>query len=87
MSEAVLREAILNCRKCGEYTESIIKSGKNKGQVKREYTVPIQSKTAIRLTDSSIRGVPGSGPINAPYLWIGEAPGENEDRIGEGFVG
>jgi len=87
MSEAVLREAILNCRKCGEYTESIIKSGKNKGQVKREYTVPIQSKTAIRLTDSSICGVPGSGPIDAPYLWIGEAPGENEDRIGEGFVG
>jgi uracil-DNA glycosylase family 4 len=31
--------------------------------------------------------VPGSGPTNAPFLVVGEAPGEEEVRQGKPFVG
>lgn len=33
------------------------------------------------------RAVPGEGPIDAEVLFIGEAPGVNEDRQGRPFVG
>src|SRR5574343_1627852 len=33
------------------------------------------------------RWVPGIGPENSPLVFIGEAPGEEEDRLGEPFVG
>ena len=31
--------------------------------------------------------VPGEGPITAPIMFIGEGPGEQEDRSGRPFVG
>ena len=86
-NELALHDAVVACRKCGEFTERVLQSGKNKGETKREYTVKLQSKTATRLTESSTAGVPGSGRLDAPYLFIAEAPGEDEDKSGEGFTG
>lgn len=31
--------------------------------------------------------VPGEGPVTAPIMLVGEAPGANEDKTGEPFVG
>jgi DNA polymerase len=39
------------------------------------------------LSASRTRGVPGVGDPNAEWLFIGEAPGADEDRQGEPFVG
>jgi len=33
------------------------------------------------------RHVPGNGPLTARLIFIGEAPGENEERTGQPFVG
>jgi len=32
-------------------------------------------------------GVPGEGPVNARFFFIGQAPGREEDRTGRPFVG
>jgi DNA polymerase len=39
------------------------------------------------LTASRSQIVDGVGPIDADLLFVGEAPGEEEDRVGEPFVG
>jgi DNA polymerase len=39
------------------------------------------------LSGSRTQGVPGVGDVNAEWLFIGEAPGADEDRLGEPFVG
>ena len=39
-----------------------------------------------RVADGK-RLVRGAGPLDAPLVVIGEAPGETEDRLGEPFVG
>ncbi|MCS6800413.1 MAG: uracil-DNA glycosylase [Chloroflexota bacterium] len=39
------------------------------------------------LAEARTRVVPGEGPVNAEVLFIGEAPGFNEDRQGRPFVG
>ncbi|WOD19638.1 uracil-DNA glycosylase family protein [Paraburkholderia kirstenboschensis] len=40
-----------------------------------------------RLCETRTRTVFGVGDRNADWMLIGEAPGENEDRVGEPFVG
>jgi len=40
-----------------------------------------------RLWETRINAVPGEGPENAEVMFIGEAPGANEDRQGRPFVG
>ena len=40
-----------------------------------------------RLAQERLRAVPGEGPEDADILFIGEAPGFNEDRQGRPFVG
>ena len=40
-----------------------------------------------RLAEGRVRAVPGEGPEDADILFIGEAPGFNEDRQGRPFVG
>ena len=40
-----------------------------------------------RLAQGRLRAVPGEGPEDADILFIGEAPGFNEDRQGRPFVG
>lgn len=42
---------------------------------------------ACRLCETATKGVPGEGPPDAKLLFIGEAPGFNEDRQGRPFVG
>lgn len=43
--------------------------------------------TACKLHSSRTQGVLGVGDRNADWLIIGEAPGADEDRVGEPFVG
>lgn len=47
----------------------------------------IQSCTRCELANSRTQAVPGIGDPHAEWLFIGEAPGANEDRQGEPFVG
>ena len=39
------------------------------------------------LCDTRINAVPGKGNQNADIVFIGEAPGKNEDQYGEPFIG
>jgi len=43
--------------------------------------------TLCKLHRSAIKAVPGEGPADAKIMFIGEAPGFNEDRQGRPFVG
>jgi DNA polymerase len=43
--------------------------------------------TACELHKGRTRAVPGEGPCNAEIMFIGEAPGQNEDQQGRPFVG
>ena len=43
--------------------------------------------TKCELHKSRARAVPGEGPDDARVMFIGEGPGENEDREGRPFVG
>ena len=47
----------------------------------------IMTCTKCELHKSRTIAVPGEGPDNARVLFIGEGPGENEDREGRPFVG
>ncbi len=47
----------------------------------------IQACTRCDLAKSRTQAVPGIGDPHADWLFIGEAPGANEDRQGEPFVG
>lgn len=47
----------------------------------------IRACTRCGLSASRTRGVPGVGDRQAEWLFIGEAPGADEDRQGEPFVG
>ena len=40
-----------------------------------------------KLYQGTIKAVPGEGPADAKIMFIGEAPGFNEDRQGRPFVG
>lgn len=83
LTEQVLRDSILRCTTCGDITEEVIKST---GELRHTPVVKIP-RGKMSLYESSIQPVPGSGPFDADYLWIGEAPGEEEDKQIEGFVG
>ena len=43
--------------------------------------------TKCRLSKGRTRVVPGTGPCTSPIVFIGEAPGREEDLKGEPFVG
>jgi len=47
----------------------------------------IKTCTRCALHKTRTQGVPGVGDIHADWLFIGEAPGADEDRQGEPFVG
>ena len=47
----------------------------------------VRSCTLCKLHQTANKGVPGEGPADAKILFIGEAPGFNEDRQGRPFVG
>ncbi len=50
-------------------------------------TQAVASCTACKLHQTRTQGVPGVGDRHAEWLIIGEAPGADEDRQGEPFVG
>jgi DNA polymerase len=47
----------------------------------------VNACTKCPLHQGRTRGVPGEGPLNADLMFIGEAPGRNEDLQGRPFVG
>ncbi len=47
----------------------------------------VRGCTLCKLHQTATRGVPGEGPATAKIMFIGEAPGFNEDRQGRPFVG
>jgi DNA polymerase len=47
----------------------------------------VNACTLCKLYRTATRGVPGEGPAGAKIMFIGEAPGFNEDRQGRPFVG
>jgi DNA polymerase len=52
-----------------------------------ELDAAAKSCKACVLCHKRQQAVPGIGARNAPWLFIGEGPGEEEDRTGEPFVG
>lgn len=52
-----------------------------------EIAAQVKICQACRLHEKARNPVPGHGDINAEILFIGEGPGENEDRQGLPFVG
>jgi uracil-DNA glycosylase len=47
----------------------------------------VVSCTKCELCKTRTNAVPGKGNENSEIVFIGEAPGKNEDRLGEPFVG
>jgi DNA polymerase len=47
----------------------------------------VRGCTLCKLHETANKGVPGEGPSDARIMFIGEAPGFNEDRQGRPFVG
>ncbi len=47
----------------------------------------VRGCTLCPLAKTRTRAVPGEGPFDAEVMFIGEAPGMNEDRQGRPFVG
>jgi len=47
----------------------------------------VQSCKNCKLCETRINAVPGKGNFNADVIFVGEAPGRNEDAHGEPFVG
>lgn len=47
----------------------------------------VRSCTLCPLARTRLNAVPGEGPLDAEIMFIGEAPGVNEDRQGRPFVG
>ncbi|MGQ9548277.1 MAG: uracil-DNA glycosylase family protein [Roseiflexus sp.] len=56
-------------------------------EVLKQIADEVRVCTACRLHRSAMRAVPGEGPPDAKVMFIGEAPGFNEDRQGRPFVG
>ena len=52
-----------------------------------EIAAEVNCCTACELHKGRTRAVPGEGPLNAEIMFIGEAPGWNEDQQGRPFVG
>lgn len=52
-----------------------------------EIAAEVNRCTACELHKGRTRAVPGEGPLNAEIMFIGEAPGYNEDLQGRPFVG
>ncbi len=51
------------------------------------FAAAVDACTACKLAKTRHRSVPGVGDTHAPWLFVGEAPGAEEDAKGEPFVG
>jgi DNA polymerase len=52
-----------------------------------EFAADVDACTACKLCKTRNRSVPGVGDTQADWLFVGEAPGSEEDAKGEPFVG
>lgn len=59
----------------------------DRSQILQEIAEQIAACTECRLHENATNAVPGYGDVNAEILFIGEAPGANEDKQGLPFVG
>jgi len=53
----------------------------------QSFAADVASCTACKLCRTRNKSVPGVGDVNAEWLFVGEAPGAEEDATGEPFVG
>jgi len=53
----------------------------------RDFAADVDACTACGLARSRKKSVPGVGDVRAEWLFVGEAPGSEEDAKGEPFVG
>lgn len=53
----------------------------------RDFAADVDACTACGLAKTRKRSVPGVGDVRAQWLFVGEAPGAEEDTKGEPFVG
>ena len=53
----------------------------------RDFAADVDACTACGLARTRNRSVPGVGDVDADWLFVGEAPGSEEDARGEPFVG
>ncbi len=59
----------------------------NKEEIMEKIIERIKSCNACRLAETRTNVVPGEGNINSPIMFVGEGPGEEEDKTGRPFVG
>jgi len=67
------------------YISKIIRM--DKIQILEDLANEIRVCPKCRLAETRINAVPGEGNVNARILFVGEAPGENEDKQGKPFIG
>jgi uracil-DNA glycosylase family protein len=53
----------------------------------RDVAAGVQACTRCPLYRNATQGVPGEGPASARLMFVGEQPGDQEDRTGRPFVG
>ncbi len=58
-----------------------------KEEIMEKITSRIKKCHACRLAETRTNVVPGEGDVNSPILFVGEGPGEDEDKTGRPFVG
>ena len=52
-----------------------------------EIAAEVRVCTRCRLHETRTRAVPGEGDVDTEVMFVGEGPGQNEDREGKPFVG
>ena len=52
-----------------------------------EITAEVKVCTRCRLHETRTHSVPGEGDVDTEVMFVGEGPGQNEDREGKPFVG
>ncbi len=58
-----------------------------KENIWKELKFEVENCSKCRLCKTRNNSVPGEGNVNSPIVFIGEGPGEDEDKSGRPFVG
>lgn len=59
----------------------------NKEEVNQQIRKAVISCKKCRLCKTRVKSVPGEGSLTTAIIFVGEAPGQNEDAMGKPFVG
>ena len=85
---AALHEPLVECL---EPPVPVVDAGERRAEILRldgqMLKQSVAQCTACTLSQSRIQTVLGMGDMNADWLFVGEAPGAQEDAVGEPFVG